>query len=71
MTAPTVRHEPWVPGRMCSGVATLTPQGVTQRTAMFIIYRAIANGQVAVAMENIEVTISITDDAIYHMMRKR
>lgn len=39
---------------------------------MVLIAKALAEGRkVNVVMELIESTVSITDDAIYHMMRKR
>lgn len=65
-------HREWRPGVMAAGVAAMAPHGVTQHWAMFIISQVLAKGsEVVPAWENIEVTISITDDAIHHMMRKR
>lgn len=65
------RHE-WIPGVLADGVSAHAPCGMTQMLAMMLINKALAEGRKAnMVVENIEVTISITDDAIHHMMRKR
>lgn len=63
-------HQPWSPGSLLPGVAVLLPNGVTQQLAMLFISKALAKGQNPTPLDNAEVTISITDDAIHHMMRK-
>lgn len=65
-------HQPWKPGYLGERVSVHAPHGISQKLAMVVIAKALSEGRrVNVIMEVIESTISITDDAIHHMMRKR
>lgn len=70
MTAETA-HERWMPAVLVPGVTAAFPGGLTQKTAMWLINGILAQGNTPLAMlDTVELTISITDDAIDHMMRK-
>lgn len=71
MTEPTLDHTAWQPAVLGSGVSKQWPCGVSQQMAMYMIGLALAKGLAVTPMDNIEATISIVDDAIHHMMRKR
>lgn len=63
------RWQDWLPGTLLPGVAVTLPSGITQHMAMLLISQAMVHGKATPLLENVEVTISITDDAIHHMMR--
>lgn len=63
-------HAPWVPGMLVPKALSQFPQGLNQKMLMFFISRAVDAGCSATPLENLEATISITDDAIHHMMRE-
>mgnify|MGYP000550657896 CR=1 FL=1 len=62
---------PWKPGHLAPRVVASLNGGVSQRIIMAILARHEAKGgKRPTFLERVEVTISITDDAISHMMRK-
>lgn len=71
-TEPTKTMTPWSQGRLADGVTAFAPCGISQQLIMYLISEARERGATAVpALEQLEATVSITDDAIFHMMRKR
>jgi hypothetical protein len=71
-TMPIDTLTPWTPGSLADKV-TCDGQTVKIRHAivMAMISRARTKGMDTGPLENIEVAISIADDAIHHMMGKR
>lgn len=65
---PRLDHTPWQPGWLCPDIAPAIPSGAPQSLIMMLIERARSKGISPKAMEDIDVAVSITDDAIEHMI---
>lgn len=70
---PTRTFTPWVPDRLVNGVTAFAPTGISRQLIMFMLDKAMEREDVGSvpALENLEATVSIVDDAILHAMRKR
>lgn len=62
-------HTPWEPGRLAANVSVISfPNGVHQCHLMGLLSMAQSMGLSIKALETIETSVSIADDAIEHMM---